>query len=278
MKKFGTPTVVGEKPSSAVASDALHRWRVRRRRSGPASPPGPGWSAWKSRPWAETPYRSSPGGPRRSRSARRRPCPSRRRPACPASRRGGRRPPSAHASSRRTSWRPSRGRWSAAWRAPGSRRERRRPGRAPGAGCSCAGAGAGVEAVGAGAGAVRSTAGFGGRLGGVVAGAGSAGAGAGAGADTSCTGTIGSLIPGIWMPFTLAPAGRSTVTVRCSPLWSVTRRTRGSAERGEDGGSEAGGQESRGGQSDEELALVHVDQAPHSSPCRSGDASNDVSG
>ena len=104
------------------------------------------------------------------------------------------------------------------------------------AGCSCAGAGAGagVEAVGAGAGVVPvDGAGSAGGWVVVVVGAGSAaGAGAGAGADTSWTDAIGSLIPGIWMPLTLAPAGRSTVTVRCSPLCSVTRRTRGSAEAG----------------------------------------------
>src|SRR5436190_1924058 len=110
MKKFGTPTVVGEKPSSAVASDAL---------GSVAGEAGAGAAG------------------------------------------------------------------------------------AGAAGCACAGAGAGagagVEAVGAGAGCV-----------GVVAGSAAGwvvvGAGAGAGADTSCTETIGSLIPGIWMPFRLAPA------------------------------------------------------------------------
>ena len=80
------------------------------------------------------------------------------------------------------------------------------------------------------------------------------------------------------MPFTLGAGGQVD---RDRALLAALERDEEDARiggGGEDGGSEARGEEARGGQSDEELALVHVDQAPHSGPCRSGDASNDVSG
>ena len=252
---------------------------MRRRPSGPASSQGPRTPARKSRPRGETPCPLSPGGPRRSRSARRRPCASRRRPACPASRRGGRRPPSPRASSRRTSCRPSRGRWSPAWRAPESRRGRRRPGRAPRA-APARGRGRGRESrrsVRAPAASARR--GVGGRLGGRRRRSGVGGRGRGGGGRRHLLHGDDRLAdPG---DLDAVHARARGEVDRDRPLLAALQRDQEDARvggRGEDGGSEAGGQESRGGQSDEELALVHVDQAPHSSPCRSGDASNDVSG
>ncbi len=149
------------------------------------------------------------------------------------------------------------------------------------AGCSCAGAGAGagVEAVGAGAGCVGVVAGSAAGWVVVVGGAGSAaGARSGGGRRHLLHGDDRLADPG---DLDAVHARARGEVDRHRPLLAALQRDEEDARiggRGEDGGSEAGGQEPGGGQSDEELALVHVDQAPHSSPCRSGDASNDVSG
>ena len=136
-----------------------------------------------------------------------------------------------------------------------------------------------MEAVGAGAGCVPvDVAGSAAGWVVVVVGAGSAAGRGGAGADTSWTDDDRLVDPGD-LDAVHARAGGEVDRDR--PLLAALQRDEEDARiggGGEDGGSEARGQEARGGQSDEELALVHVDQAPHSSPCRSGDASNDVSG